>query len=825
MLRADNFNACYCDEDCFKIFSDCCSDFERQCGPQNRVTPEKTESIWQCVEFKWSPVHPCKIEGVTGVWMITKCPASKSFNTVKPKCENATSDLSYPIEDFLPVVGRNSITYRNKYCALCNGVKNFTMWEVGVFTYVIPPKEFDLDSRIKFVEENGGRIERIAPRGEQPRRFCLGRNYIDNCRGSNIDKRLYRGCVEGPVELVTNAVSPYVYFKNYACALCNGYRNATEWKTAQVCDPLLPEGFSLVYSSKNDEAKTTVVRKNCPFGTVYDDSLRFCRKGYIISSSGELNSEYLVLLWFKYRRNRRTNLHFRLEKYLKSALSSHFSLPADQISTMTLNNQDKFNDLFVATFRLTLTPFQTIVMANQDRTKINVTHKNTAFLKLFIVSHNFIIEQENITFSVIKMITKQLSCYGANNFQQHEYKVDKNNGIIFINKTGRVFSLDNYTLIEKNGGNITLCRKLIISNCSEGAYVPLDPHEYVIFPNLTVYHNKTGSTFNFGEYLIDKDSNKEDENISTLSKNSSISVCLKLGDTFNRTETKYSGGTSSLGLRILTLICFTISIICLSLLFITYALFEKLRTVPGMNLMNLSSSMVLANLIWLIGTTHFVGTMACEVLAILEHYFLQVSFLATSVISFHSWRVFSQPIKGRIANKSRRRFVKYSIFVWFTPAILVTICVILDKTETFQVDYGKDCWLGTTKAKLFLFLLPLAVLLLLNISSFIQTAISLSHHQKNRQTLHRKESKQDLIISTKLATMVGFPWLFAFIGIMFPNEEAFDYLFVIFVCLQGLYIGMAFIFNKKTLKLYKDWLSSHPVGKRSSYATNTFEMA
>ncbi|XP_028412604.1 uncharacterized protein LOC114535506 [Dendronephthya gigantea] len=757
--------------------------------------------------------------------MIKKCPADVSFNSLRPKCENATSDLSYPVEDFLPVVGTNSITYRNKYCALCNGVKNFMMWDLGVFTYVIPPEEFDFDLTIKFIVKNGGRIERVSPRPEQPRRFCLGRNYIDDCASSIRDQRLYRGCVDGPVELVTDAESPYTYFKNHACALCNGYRKATEWKTAQVCNPLLPEGFSVVYSSKDEKATTNIVKKYCPSGTVYDENLQFCRKGYIISSSGELSNEYLVLLWFKYRRNQATSAHSRLETVLKSALSSHFSLRADQISTMTLSKQTERNDLLVATFRITLTPFQTLVMANQNRTKFNISHENTEFLKLFSFSDSFTMEQENISFSVVKMITKQLSCYGEENFQPHEYKIDKNNGIVFINKTGREFSLSEYTLIEKNDGNITLCSKLILSNCSDGAYVPLDSYEYVIFPNLTVYHNKTRSTFNFGEYLIDTNSDKEHGRISALSKNSSISVCLKLRNTFNETETKHSRTTSSLGLRILTLICFTISIICLSLLFITYVLFRELRTVPGMNLMNLSGSMVVGDLIWLIGTTHFVGTLACEALAILEQYFLQVSFVAMSVISFHSWRVFSQPIKGRIANKSKRRFVIYSIIVWFAPAIFVAICVILDKTETFQVDYGIDCWLGTTKAKLFLFLLPLALSLLINICTFIQTAISLSRHQKNRQTLHRKESKQDLVISAKLATMVGFPWLFSFFGIMFPNEEAFDYLFVIFVCLQGLYIGMAFAFNKKTLKLYKDCLSSHSVGKRSSYATTTFEMA
>jgi hypothetical protein len=95
----------------------------------------------------------------------------------------------------------------------------------------------------------------------------------------------------------------------------------------------------------------------------------------------------------------------------------------------------------------------------------------------------------------------------------------------------------------------------------------------------------------------------------------------------------------------------------------------------------------------------------------------------------------------------------------------------LDETEAFSVDYGKSCWLGTKNAKLYLFLLPLAILLFYNICTFFQTAVSLSRHEKNRRTLQLKEGKQNLLICTKLASLVGFPWLFAFFGALFPHVQ------------------------------------------------------
>ena len=757
--------------------------------------------------------------------MINECPVDQSYDELVRKCENAPSEFSYPVGDFIPVVGGNGETFRNKYCAMCNGVQNFTAWDVGVSTRVIPPDNLDLDMMLKFIENSGGRIRYVSPQPEQPRRFCFGRNYIDSCNST--DSRLQRNCVNGPVEVVTSTTSSYIYFKNHACALCHGHRAAIDWKTAQVCDPVTPEGFSVVFQLQDNKPTTNVVRAHCPPGTVYDPDLKFCREGYITASSDELSDEFLILLWFKQPEDRAgSRLNSTLKIDFKSALSFHYSLVDSQISRMTLHNQDVTNDLLVASFRLTLTPFQALIMANQNATGLNVTHEeNIAFLKLLNFTGNVTLvgKNSNFEFAVIKVISKRLSCYGKEKFLLNEYEIDWDNGTLVVHRTGQVFTLNDYTFFEEIDGNITLCRKVLLADCNEGGYVPLSRNEYEIFSNLTIYYNRT--FINFGEYLIGETLSKnEKNNDSILSKNVTISVCLPYGHTYNKTETDHSTKKTSIALRYLTLIGFSISIISLILLLITYCLFKELRTIPGLNLINLSFSMLLSYLVWLIGTSHFIGTETCKIFAIFGQYFFQVSFLAMSVISFHSYRAFSQPMTGRTAHKSWRKFLKYFAFAWLIPAVFVAICVSLDETQTFAIDYGTNCWLGTKNAKLYLFLLPLAVILLFNIYTFIQTALSLSRHEKNRTTLQLKEGKQNLLISTKLATLVGFPWLFGFLGVIFPDVEVFEYLFVIFACLQGLYIGIAFVFNKKTSKLYKDRFELLSTGNTSSRTTRSFPM-
>ena len=815
-LAFPSAKSCYYDRACYTIFSDCCSDYEKHCGRQE--LPEPETSVWKCVDWKWH--ESCSIEGVTGVWMVYKCPTDWSVEESRSRCENAPPKFSlqftYPIEDHIPVIGTNGYTFRNKFCALCNRIKKYTAWNLGVSSPVLPPEGLDLNSKLKFIDKNGGKIDHISLTNEQPKRFCFGRNYIDNCSLTNDTS--YKACVKGPVGIVN---SGELYFKNAACGKCNGYPGLTRLHPDVACVGPESDTFSIVFSLKNTGEKvttSTVVSKNCPDGTVYDTNLKFCREGFVVSSSGRLINEFLILLWLKLPQVKSTQ-----ENYLKLALTSQFSLQPSQVSSVTMHRQYLSKNYIVATFRFTLTPFQSLLMTNQHRTGLNFTSKQSAFLQLLNFTGNFTIVGKNYSFYVVNVISKQLSCYGKKIFGLHEYEIMNKTNKLVVKETGEVLSLNDYTLRRQEDGNITLCRMLVLSDCVEGAYVPLNATEYIVFSNLSVYHNATRTVFKFGDYLINEHSTKEDNNDSyttdnsILSRSSSISVCLPFKDTFKITKTRLA--SSSRALQILTITGFSISIICLVLLLITYGLFQELRTVPGKNLMNLSFALLLSQLMWLIGTAFLKEGTACKVFAILEHYLLLVSFVAMSVMSYHTCLVFSKPFVGSSANTSSRRFMKYSAFVWITPATFVAICIALDGTKAFIVDYGTNCWLGTANAKLYLFLLPLALLLLYNIYTFIKTAVSLSRHEKERKTLHQEKGRQNLLVCTKLATLVGFPWLFAFFGVLFPDVEAFEYLFVVFVCLQGLYIGMAFLFNKKTWKLYKD--GSIQLSLRASIGSHT----
>ena len=842
---------CHCDNACYETFQDCCPDFVKTCGEQRKTTGKNSQSLWKCVELDRSNLGRggCFLKGPVGIWMITNCSNGWPFDETRAKCENASEKFSYPVEDFLPVVSEHGFTYRNKFCGVCNGEKSYQTWDVVVRGFITPPKRYNIDERIRFALANQGYIQNIVPGVELARRYCAGAKYTDNC--SNKTHPDYAKCKDGPVETVGNPSRGY--FKNNACAFCNGdNRLVKEERSFRVCGgPGLSQGLSIVFNrdsrTKSESTVTRVVEKYCPSGLVYDDNLQYCREGLVTNTNDTLSDVFFIALWFEQGAIKfPTRLPFNpfvfrrglgpipniknITEHLKSALLKKFALKSRQVAALKFHRQNFASTFLVATFRLTLTPYQEFILANENNTSnLNISTTSQKFLGLLKFTTNFTMTSGKYRFPVVKLVSRQLACFEGKMLQPYEYEIDNISGNVFQNTTGKKFSRNEYAILGNIGGNITICRKLLLSGCHNGAFVTLNETEFFIYQNLSIFHYATNGTFNFGDYQISEGGTSNRNGLESFQnasfpKNSSIAVCLPFRGTFNTTEKVATKSDANYPLRILTVVGFSVSVLFLILLLVTYGIFKELRTLPGLNLMSLCISMLISHLIWLIGTANFQDTKTCEVLGIIEHYLFLVTFMAMSMISYHSCVVFSQPFNGN-SNKSLGRFGKYSTISWLIPGIFIAVCIALDQSETTFDIYGTTCWLSTDEAVLYLFLLPAAVLLLCNIYTFIKTAVALSRYNTDMQILQR-DRKQNVIVCTKLATLVGFPWVFAFFGVIFPDIEVFEYLFVVFACLQGFCIGVAFVCNKKTLQLYKKWWKSgNQVSAESDPRNQTFQMS
>ena len=94
-------------------------------------------------------------------------------------------------------------------------------------------------------------------------------------------------------------------------------------------------------------------------------------------------------------------------------------------------------------------------------------------------------------------------------------------------------------------------------------------------------------------------------------------------------------------LRIITYAGFSLSIISLLFLLMTYVLFAELRTYAGKRLMHLSCALIAMQSAYFVSDPDIVSSSVCAVIAALLHYFILAVFLWMSVIADDTQRTFS----------------------------------------------------------------------------------------------------------------------------------------------------------------------------------------
>ncbi|XP_035764864.1 adhesion G-protein coupled receptor G6 isoform X2 [Neolamprologus brichardi] len=227
---------------------------------------------------------------------------------------------------------------------------------------------------------------------------------------------------------------------------------------------------------------------------------------------------------------------------------------------------------------------------------------------------------------------------------------------------------------------------------------------------------------------------------------------------------------------------------------LTYIAFEKLRRdYPSKILMNLSTSLLFLNMVFLLDS--WLSTMEndglCKAVAIFLHYFLLTSFTWMGLESVHMYIALVKVFNTYI----RRYILKFCIVGWGLPAVLVVIVAAVDKDVYKAVEYeggSKFCWI-TNEAVFYTTCFGyFCLVFLLNMAMFVVVMLQICgrNGKRSNRTL-RKEVLRNLRSAISLTFLLGMTWGFAFFA-WGPVKLTFMYLFSIFNSLQGLFI---FIFH------------------------------
>ena len=322
------------------------------------------------------------------------------------------------------------------------------------------------------------------------------------------------------------------------------------------------------------------------------------------------------------------------------------------------------------------------------------------------------------------------------------------------------------------------------------------------------------TTYNVSEYLL---YNNKSLYLTPLEKwftpegyyfdNSDVIICTN----FTQNYTEYLRNTTimfkfSEVQAQLSFIGQLISIIALAIHAIVYLILPSLHNVPGKNLLCLVFSLLGANLVFLTALNETENQTVCAVIGIFLHYAFLAAFFWMNVMSYDIWRTFAKRSMQSHDGRSRR-FNYYALYAWISPGIIIIISQILDNVKSlarFRPRYGFGvCWITNRPALFVLFGLPVAVLLTANLIFYILTVHSICMASKATKLVQNKSENIRVLLYIKLSAIMGLTWIFGFIATS-TQSEVMWYLFIVFNSLQGLFIFLAFVCNRRVLGLLRE---------------------
>ena len=248
---------------------------------------------------------------------------------------------------------------------------------------------------------------------------------------------------------------------------------------------------------------------------------------------------------------------------------------------------------------------------------------------------------------------------------------------------------------------------------------------------------------------------------------------------------------------IVSVICTSVSLLCLLIVFVTYCCFTALQTLPGMNNMALVLALFFAQLFYLLGGAVEINTVwICEAVGLLLHFCLLTSFFWMGICTFHMMMVFVFISKRSGSENTRTTFIRYAVIANLAATLLVCINIIISVTSGGSgFGYGGQPCYVTDKLMIFYTVaIPLGIVIAANFIMFLYVIIKVCRLPDVKK--NTKHERRNIVIFAKLSTLTGLTWALAYIY-QWTEVKAFAYLFVAATASQGVFILFSFIINRR----------------------------
>ncbi|KAG0410761.1 hypothetical protein HPB47_012110 [Ixodes persulcatus] len=267
--------------------------------------------------------------------------------------------------------------------------------------------------------------------------------------------------------------------------------------------------------------------------------------------------------------------------------------------------------------------------------------------------------------------------------------------------------------------------------------------------------------------------------------------------------TELEATTSSLIRAYLTMVCISVSLVCLMLKLIVYIFHKQCRTFSSQCTLCLSMTLFFTQLCFLIFNVLDFGQGVCVGVAIVLHYgFLSTSFW-TTVLSYDIWKTL---ILVRRPSGSCKSFPLYSACGWGSPLLFIAVASALNwaaSTSYLSPSYGiPRCFINRKWAHLTFFLLPMISLLLVDVGFYLHTIFTIkkTESQSHKFEFKTSESPSRILLFVKLAFIMGASWLLGLLSAV-ADSLLIDCASIMLVGLQGVYLFLGFRDHRHLFRL------------------------
>ncbi|XP_054754587.2 uncharacterized protein LOC129260655 [Lytechinus pictus] len=894
---------CHCDQAC-EFYNDCCGDYRMVCSGTNST--ESTRGFRETVDDIGGEVNTECIspnaDSSDAFWMIQSCPETWHDAVLRNRCTSNESSTNTDLR-LLPVV-HGGVTYRNIFCAVCNGVEFYsgglTGWKF----------EFScLKRHATFVESENITIhelinsENCEPRFSPPSgvpqsslRPCLNYNYVAGCPPDS-PRTLLEGCMSFTGIFTEESTGRY---KNPYCKLCNEGAISKNWTTDEqkeyverLCsspgESLTPVvasssigsfsfldesgepsdndiGMSLTpisvivdFSAKSSVSifysENMVVERQvaCNFGEVYDLTSDgcvavTCTDGYTLTNGRCVRDAPSVNLTCG---NNNANLELSMTVVIATdSNDTCLKLEIDklgQLSNCIAVSLNLPNESFTIKHQI---PQDNVTKQVDNNTNCKeVMHEGRAYTSMEYTFYTAVLDyaelEDAIDRSLLYVYQPAMGCdikdvdisrrcvaieglpncdRGRKELSYYQFQNHNGTSFVYDNETGNLYHPYETELIATYDSQYPSTirkfhKKEVVHICDRGHFLscPLISRNVSYFTTVEgksnfLRHAATGEILGPDEYMVAADGN--------------IQVCVPEGSgqnaTVNETVVKYFFRYDQSQV-ILSYVGVCMSLVALIATFLTYSTFPVLRQcVSNKLIMILCVALFAAQLLQLLNGIATRNAYACMIVAVIGHFLWLFVFAMTTGLAFELDRTFGSLNNFSVSSDSLVSLLKYTTFALSLAGAIVASCLGIHFTIGEEIDfhYGSEtlCWIGDRTVNLIAFGGPLAIFLLFNIILFGHTVHGIRHVTKirNRAIRHSstlKERGKELQIYWKISTLLGFTWLFGFVA-AFAGVPALWYIFIILNSLQGVYIFLAFMANKRVYHLWASVLCCRTRGDK-----------